>query len=205
MATSPLQPTPPAAGGRSPPPSGAAADGTWLFGRWRLEPGCRLQGEGRARHLDPRACAVLACLLRRADDVVPRSTLIAEAWPGADTVFDSAVSKVMRRLRTALGDPTGQVLLTVYGEGYRLAVPATFLPGTRPAPPLPAAEGADVPAGAAATAPPAPRPPPAPPPLRAPRQAPSGWQLWLPWAIAIAATAAALAFAWLLLRTGAPG
>src|SRR5690606_33614635 len=81
-----------------------------------------------ARELDPRAMAVLECLLRRAGQVVPRAVLIEEAWTGLDTVFDSAVSKVMRRLRLALEDGQGHVLQTIYGEGHRLALPATLLP-----------------------------------------------------------------------------
>jgi len=126
--------------------------------------------DDRERKLDPRACAVLLCLLRHAGEVVPRAMLIAEAWPAADAVFDSAVSKVMRRLRTALGDHAGHVLQTVYGEGYRLALPAVLLP---PAPD-------DIPApGQAAGAP--------------------GWQVWLPWTLAVLASLAAATLAWLLL------
>lgn len=101
----------------------------WLFGRYRLVPACRrLHAGERSVELDARALAVLECLLRHAEHVVPRNSLIAEAWPEASVVFDSAVSKVMRRLRVALGDGHGTVLQTVYGEGYRLALPATLVP-----------------------------------------------------------------------------
>ena len=186
-------------------------DGTWLFGQYRLDTATRqLRYDDRVRELDPRALAVLECLLRRAERIVPRATLIAEVWPDADTVFDSAVSKVMRRLRTALGDSAGHVLQTIYGEGYRLAVPATLLPpspapeprsnGHAPGAAL-RAPGAGPNAGTQAmpgasssrpadtgAAPPAgmdrgPAPPPA----------------WLPWAIAAATTLVALWLAWLLL------
>ncbi|MBJ6978040.1 winged helix-turn-helix domain-containing protein [Luteimonas sp. MC1895] len=101
----------------------------WLFGRYRLVPAFRrLHAGERSVELDARALAVLECLLRHAERVVPRPTLIAEAWPEASIVFDSAVSKVMRRLRVALGDSHGTILQTIYGEGYRLALPATLLP-----------------------------------------------------------------------------
>lgn len=185
------------------------AGGTWLFGRYRLELARRrLHSDGYGRDLDARSCAVLVCLLRRAGDVVPRAALIAEAWPGIDPVFDSAVSKVMRRLRTALGDPTGQVLQTIYGEGYRLALPATFLPAAPGTPersrrtPAHAAEGSP---GTTASGDPA----------GAPRDATEGrgaaatggraWIAWLPWAIAAASTLVALWLGWQLLRAGSAG
>ncbi|MBJ6984160.1 winged helix-turn-helix domain-containing protein [Luteimonas sp. MC1750] len=101
----------------------------WLFGRYRLVPAFRrLHAGERSVELDARALAVLECLLRHAERVVPRPTLIAAAWPESSIVFDSAVSKVMRRLRVALGDSHGTILQTIYGEGYRLALPATLLP-----------------------------------------------------------------------------
>jgi len=55
--------------------------------------------------------------------VLPRDGLIAQAWQRFP-VADSAVSKAMRRLRIARGHEAGTVLLTVYGVGYRLALPA---------------------------------------------------------------------------------
>jgi DNA-binding winged helix-turn-helix (wHTH) protein len=188
--------------------------GQWLFGRYRLEPAKqRLHADDRARDLDARACAVLLCLLRHAEEVVPRATLIAEAWPGANAVFDSAVSKVMRRLRTALGDHSGHMLQTVYGEGYRLALPAVLLP---PAPDTPDAPAPDHGVGAAFSPPlvaeaksaPDPSTPGAAPQTgtqRPPRASPSGWLLWLPWTIAALATVAAVALAWLLLHPAGAG
>ena len=174
-------------------------DGQWLFGRYRLDPAeQRLYSDDRVRSLDARACAVLLCLLRHADEVVPRATLIAEAWPGAQTVFDSAVSKVMRRLRTALGDHSGHILQTVYGEGYRLALPAVQLPstpenGTGTAP-LPRPRSALDPA-------PGPVPPDVLPATaqRSGRSPPGTWLAWLPWVIAALASLAAMGLAWLLL------
>ncbi|GGK07629.1 winged helix-turn-helix domain-containing protein [Luteimonas terricola] len=200
MATAPLPPTPPAANGRSTSARVSPQDGQWLFGRYRLEPAKqRLHADDRTRNLDARACAVLLCLLDHAGDVVPRATLIAEAWPGVDTVFDSAVSKVMRRLRTALGDHSGQLLQTVYGEGYRLALPAVLLP---PAPDNGA--GAGLSPHAMAPVDPAPvttlsDAPPAAVAHRYARASPGGWLSWLPWVIAALASLAAAALAWLLL------
>lgn len=218
MATAPLPPTPPAPEG-PPPPASAPPAGEWLFGRYRLVPASRSLHAGERRmELDARALAVLECLLRQADSVVPRASLIAEAWPGVDVVFDSAVSKVMRRLRVALGDPHGNVLQTIYGEGYRLALPATLLP------PMPAAatlaqrppglrngaahgqatsrDGVPDPSSPAPTLQLVPDPgkDDAGMPRRGPRAA---WLVWLPWTIAALATLLAGCLAWLLHRAGA--
>lgn len=189
------------------PPAAAGSGGTWLFGRYRLDTATRRVHMGeRAREVDARALAVLECLLRRAEQVVPRTVLIEEAWPGVDTVFDSAVSKVMRRLRLALDDGQGHVLQTIYGEGYRLALPATLLP---PAP---------VPAALPARAPPLhPSAGAAVPPMAPAHDAGTGagarhaadgrdaasrraWLAWLPWGIAVASTLVAGWLAWLLLQ-----
>ncbi|MEN1972534.1 winged helix-turn-helix domain-containing protein [Luteimonas sp. MJ204] len=180
--------------------------GTWLFGRYRLEPALRrLHADGRSRELDARALAVLECLLRHAERVVPRATLTAEAWPDADTVLDSAVSKVMRRLRTALGDSSGHVLQTIYGEGYRLALPAVQL-GTAPARPQQPASRQTPPAPiAAAAADSAREPSPAPGSPVDTRRAPGTWRVWLPWIIAATATLVATRLAWLLLRPAGAG
>lgn len=143
--------------------------------------------------------AVLECLLLRANRIVPRATLIAEAWPEADAVFDSAVSKVMRRLRTALGDGHGHVLQTIYGEGYRLALPATHLP----APTRETARPAGMASGAPASTTHAPEASGGPAHIPAPTRR-STWLAWLPWIIAVASTSLAGWLAWLLFdRTGA--
>lgn len=188
MATLPHPPAPsPAA--RALTPQRAPREGQWLFGRYRLEPASRrlVHADGWTRNLDARGCAVLLCLLRNAEHVVPRATLIGEAWPGVDSVFDSAVSKVMRRLRTALDDHSGHVLQTIYGEGYRLALPAVLLP---PAPEPPPADAHAPRPGvqswrAASSHPPSPE---------------GSWLNRLPWAIAAAATLVALFLAWLLMH-----
>ena len=215
MATAPLPPTPPAPEG-PPPPASAPPAGEWLFGRYRLVPASRRLHSGERRmELDPRALAVLECLLRQADSVVPRAHLIAEAWPGAEAVFDSAVSKVMRRLRVALGDPHGNVLQTIYGEGYRLALPATLLP-PMPAPAAhrppglrngaahgQAASRDGVPAPSASTSKLQLVPDPGKDDAGIPRHGPrAAWRVWLPWTIAALASLLAGCLAWLLYRAG---
>lgn len=188
----------PVPGGRIRPLHASPGE-EWLFGRYRLVPASRrLYAGGRSVQLDARALAVLECLLGHAQCVVPRSSLIAEAWPGADLVVDSTVSKAMRRLRLALGDSHGTILQTVYGEGYRLALPATLLPGMPGAPAramdAEAITVARAPAEAGAEEAPA-----------RPRPRPAGaWQVWLPWTIATLATLLSGWLAWLLLDRAGP-
>ncbi|MBJ6980391.1 winged helix-turn-helix domain-containing protein [Luteimonas sp. MC1572] len=131
----------PAGSRRSHATDGALAGAHWLFGRNRLDiESHQLIRDGYRTQLDERAFAVLTCLLRHAEQVVPRSTLVAEAWPGVAHVNDSAVSKTMRRLRIALGSEAGRSLSTVYGVGYRLTTPAVLVPA-----------GATLPQGGAGT------------------------------------------------------
>lgn len=230
MATVPLTPTPPLPAGRprtagAAPSSQAGPAGEWLFGPYHLLPAsARLRAGERSHELDPRALSVLECLLRHAGEVVPRAILIAEAWPDVETVLDSTVSKAMRRLRLALGDGGGHVLQTVYGEGYRLALPATWLPSAVPAMharQAAPAQGATA-AGVAAAGPAAgldgalPGPRAAGPdasngletasrPARAGTHRSRNWLAWLPWAVATLALLLAAWLGWLLMRAaGAP-
>ena len=200
-------------------PVRALPGGEWLFGRYRLVPDTRrLHAGDRVHELDPRAAAVLECLLRHAGEVVPRAILIAEAWPGGVVVFDSAVSKVMRRLRVALDDSHGSVLQTIYGEGYRIVLPATRLP-PRPDPatfpgldavPRPGAHAAAVRGAAGGRHPVASThmgasAPPGTSTVAQERAGPGRWLLWLPWVIAALATLVAGCLAWLLLRPAGAG
>lgn len=208
----------------STPGARTAPAGEWLFGQFHLVTAtARLHAGERSRELDPRALSVLECLLHHAGEVVPRAVLIAEAWPDVDTVLDSTVSKVMRRLRLALGDAGGHVLQTVYGEGYRLALPATWLPSMAPAPggppaaPVkPSAHAPATDAGAARGIGPVVEPVPvASSALRGadtlpgatglarPMQPPGRrgtWLAWLPWIVATLALLLAGYLGWLLLR-----
>jgi DNA-binding winged helix-turn-helix (wHTH) protein len=161
--------------GAAGPRRSHAADGRlagehWLFGHHSLEVGSQQLVTGDRRiQLDERGFAVLTCLLRHAGGVVPRATLVSEAWPGIPHVTDSAVSKTMRRLRIALGSEAARGLVTVYGVGYRLASPAVLVPagaslpadrapgvpGTQDARTLPTAKPPDDPDPDRAGAPPA--------------------------------------------------
>ena len=72
--------------------------------------------------LQPRAFDVLLVLAQRLDQAVSRAELLALAWPGV-RVVDDALSQVIRKIRSALGDDANEPvwLLTVPRHGYRLA------------------------------------------------------------------------------------
>lgn len=181
-----MSPTTPPPDGQPPAARTAPRAGYWRFGRYTLDTARReLEHGGHRVRLDARTLAVLECLLENAGSVVPRDVLIAQAWQRFP-VADSAVSKAMRRLRIALGNEAGTVLLTVYGVGYRLALPAER-------------EGTDATAAGAAL------PAPAGPPPRQVRP-PRGWTPRLTRAHVgiIAALAGMAAAAWALSRLLGP-
>jgi predicted ATPase/DNA-binding winged helix-turn-helix (wHTH) protein len=71
-------------------------------------------------HLNPKAFAVLRCLLTQAGQLVTKDELFATVWP--ETVVSEAVlATAIRELRRALHDRahTPQYIETVYGRGYR--------------------------------------------------------------------------------------
>ena len=72
-------------------------------------------------HLNPKAFAVLRCLITQAGQLVTKDALFATVWP--DTVVSEAVlATAIWELRRALDDRahTPQYIETVYGRGFRL-------------------------------------------------------------------------------------
>lgn len=81
----------------------------------------RLETGGRAAALRPRTAAVLECLMRAPDRVVPRAELMQQVWP--DTVVtDDSLSQCLKEIRHALGD-TAQRIRTVPRVGYAFVGP----------------------------------------------------------------------------------
>jgi predicted ATPase/DNA-binding winged helix-turn-helix (wHTH) protein len=71
-------------------------------------------------HLNPKAFAVLRCLVTQAGQLVTKDALFTTVWP--DTVVSEAVlATAIRELRRALDDRAHapQYIETVYGRGYR--------------------------------------------------------------------------------------
>jgi DNA-binding response OmpR family regulator len=68
---------------------------------------------------------LLVCLLRRAGQVVPRASLLAQAGRSDVTVSDRTVDVHISHLRKKLGDDPPKLIRTVRGVGYVLAKDAT--------------------------------------------------------------------------------
>lgn len=76
---------------------------------------------GALVHIEARAFRVLATLLGRSGETLTKDELLEAAWPGR-IVTDGALTKAIMKLRQVLGDDKQQIIRTVHGFGYRLAV-----------------------------------------------------------------------------------
>jgi len=80
----------------------------------------RLERDGQARSVEPKAYAVLVTLLEQAGNVVDRDTLLDAAW-GHRHVTAGVLSHTISQLRHALGDSAfhPRYIATVHTMGYR--------------------------------------------------------------------------------------
>ena len=82
--------------------------------------------EGQFLQLTPGEFSLLACLLTQRGQVVGRSTLLAALHPGQDDrlgdlrTVDTLVVRLRRKLERDPAHP--ELIQTVYGKGYRLAL-----------------------------------------------------------------------------------
>ncbi len=81
-----------------------------------------LRVDGRLLELEQRPLQVLACLLHRADEVVPREELFATVWGGRPTV-DNVLANAVAKLRKALGPDGHERIVNLPRVGYRLRGP----------------------------------------------------------------------------------
>src|SRR2546427_7681973 len=99
----------------------------WLFGGFRLDPdnACLWRG-AQAIVLTPKAFDVLHYLVRHADRLVSKGTLLDAVWPET-AVSDAVVRIAIGELRRALGHTVQapRVIATVPRRGYRLLAPVT--------------------------------------------------------------------------------
>ncbi|MEO6801535.1 MAG: winged helix-turn-helix domain-containing protein [Rhodanobacter sp.] len=72
--------------------------------------------------LEHRPLQVLACLLHRADEVVPREELFDTVWAGRPTV-DNVLANAVAKLRKVLGATEHERIVNVPRVGYRLCGP----------------------------------------------------------------------------------
>jgi len=142
-----------------------ASEPDFEIGALSLSPSsCRVSSGGQEQHAEPRVMQVLVILARRPGQTVTRDQLIESCW-GGRVVSDDAVNRVLAQVRAvARGfEPPPFALETVPKVGFRLVVKEA---------------GAEIPVNAS----------PAPAPASAER-------MWLrpnPWAVAAAASLAAL-------------
>src|SRR5882757_2769100 len=101
------------------------------FGAFRLMPRTgELWCGGTEVRLTPRAAAVLALLLERAQQIVTKQELLDRVWEGS-AVGDEALTSCIQELRRALDDDAREprYIETRHRRGYRLIVPvATATP-----------------------------------------------------------------------------
>jgi predicted ATPase/DNA-binding winged helix-turn-helix (wHTH) protein len=83
--------------------------------------------------LGGRAYDILVALLENAGEVVPKSELIAKAWPDV-TVEEGSLRVHLSALRKALGDGQfgNKYIANIQGHGYSFIAPVTRLPADRP-------------------------------------------------------------------------
>jgi TolB-like protein/DNA-binding winged helix-turn-helix (wHTH) protein/Tfp pilus assembly protein PilF len=112
------------ASGSSEGPSSSRGRTAWQFGPAKLDVALgRLQVGSHFTDLDHSTHGILLCLLRSANQVVLKDTLLEAGWPGRVTT-ESSLTKAIHRLRAALNDTDGSQIRTVHGYGYQLMLPA---------------------------------------------------------------------------------
>jgi DNA-binding winged helix-turn-helix (wHTH) protein len=100
---------------------GEAEPHGWMFDAFRLDLRDERLWRGEAViHLNPKAFAVLRCLVSQAGQLVTKDALLETVWPET-AVSESVLQVAIRELRRAVGDSgrTQQVIQTVHGRGYR--------------------------------------------------------------------------------------
>jgi len=93
-------------------------------GRWTFDAGARtLRWGSCVKCLLPAESGILMLLLQNAGNTVAHPALYARGWPGQQLPgpdeYGSMVSRVIDRLRQALGPPEAKYLQSVPGDGYR--------------------------------------------------------------------------------------
>ena len=102
---------------------------TYRFGLFEADVASgELLRQGVRVRLQDQPFRVLAILLERAGQIVPREELRQRLWP-ADTYveFDGSLNAVLKQLRSALGDSADNPIFieTVPKRGYRFIAPVT--------------------------------------------------------------------------------
>lgn len=94
----------------------------YQVGDWQILPELNaLRHIDEQRHLEPRAIELLLYFAQRPNEVISRSELLEQLWPGV-IVSDDALTQVVIKLRKALGDSSRspRYIQTIPKRGYRL-------------------------------------------------------------------------------------
>ena len=104
----------------------------YCFGVFDFDAGTlELRKDGRAARVRPQSLRLLALLVARAGDLVPRDEIQRALW-GSDTFvdFDQGVNHCIKELRLALGDAaeSPRFIQTLPRRGYRFIAPVASAP-----------------------------------------------------------------------------
>ncbi len=99
------------------------------FGPYCLGPDQTLWCEGRLVPLAPMQRRLLACLCLHRGRVLSKQELIQLVW-GHDHASEISLARTIHGLRRKLGENhlTGELIHTVYGQGYVFTQPVETLP-----------------------------------------------------------------------------
>jgi DNA-binding winged helix-turn-helix (wHTH) protein/serine/threonine protein kinase len=96
----------------------------YRFGRFTFNGASQeLWADGARRKLEAKPRAVLAALLAQPNFAVSKKDLIEAVWPGKKAVEPGSLLTAIYNLRTALEPDGAEIVESVPGIGYRLAVP----------------------------------------------------------------------------------
>ncbi len=92
----------------------------WSFGKAEFDEGrWQLSVEGQFVELERKPLDVLQYLLRHAGEAVTKEELLSTVWAGR-VVVEAVLTNAVGKLRRALGDETGAMIVTLPRVGYRL-------------------------------------------------------------------------------------
>ena len=96
---------------------------TWVFGDFEVDEDLfELRRAGARVALRPKPLRLLLHLARNSSRVVPAEDLRKALWPGV-IVAEVSLRQIVRALRRALDDESGQLVVSIRSVGYRLRIP----------------------------------------------------------------------------------
>jgi DNA-binding winged helix-turn-helix (wHTH) protein len=100
----------------------------YAFAGFRYDPATGLERDGRRIPLAPTESRLLRVLLDAGGEIVTKEELVRLVWNGTP-VSDNSISRAVCAVRRAVrvGTPQ-QVVETIYGNGFRVAVPVGLVP-----------------------------------------------------------------------------